>query len=73
MLLALLLASSIVSTLATGVMHLTETQMAIIQPLADQTPQAEEVRLFGSYAKGNAHAGSDVDLAGGQAPATALL
>jgi hypothetical protein len=41
-------------------MYLTEAQMAIIQEWADEKPQAEEVRLFGSYAKGTADAGSDV-------------
>ena len=44
-------------------MHLTEAQLAIIQAWADATPQVYEVRLFGSYAKGTAHAGSDVDIA----------
>jgi predicted nucleotidyltransferase len=44
-------------------MHLTEAQLAIIKAWADQTPELYEVRLFGSYAKGCAHAGSDIDIA----------
>jgi predicted nucleotidyltransferase len=37
--------------------------MEIIHAWAEQTPQVQELRLFGSYAKGTAHSGSDIDLA----------
>ena len=44
-------------------MYLTETQFDILRSWAQQTPQVEEAYLFGSYAKGEAHRGSDVDIA----------
>jgi predicted nucleotidyltransferase len=44
-------------------MYLTETQFDILRAWAQQTPQVQEAYLFGSYAKGTAHIGSDVDIA----------
>ena len=44
-------------------MYLTETQLDILRSWAEQTPQVQEAYLFGSYAKGEARAGSDVDIA----------
>jgi predicted nucleotidyltransferase len=44
-------------------MYLTETQFEVLRNWAQQTPQIQEAYLFGSYAKGEAHVGSDVDIA----------
>jgi predicted nucleotidyltransferase len=44
-------------------MYLTQTQFDILRSWAQQTPQVEEAYLFGSYAKGEADSGSDVDIA----------
>ena len=44
-------------------MYLTEIQLDIIRSWAEQTPQVQEACLFGSYAKGEAHASSDVHIA----------
>jgi predicted nucleotidyltransferase len=44
-------------------MYLTETQFDILRSWALQTPQVQEAYLFGSYAKGEARHGSDVDVA----------
>jgi predicted nucleotidyltransferase len=44
-------------------MDLSEQQQRIIKDWAARTPLIEEVRLFGSRAKGDAPADSDVDLA----------
>ena len=44
-------------------MYLTQTQFDILRSWAQQTPQIEEAYLYGSYAKGEAHNGSDVDIA----------
>lgn len=44
-------------------MHLTEAQLDVLKRWAHRTPQVKEAYLFGSYAKGNAHAGSDIDVA----------
>ena len=44
-------------------MHLTEVQFDILRAWAQHTPQVREAYLFGSYAKGEARAGSDVDIA----------
>ena len=44
-------------------MYLTETQLDTLRSWAEQTPQVQEAYLFGSYAKGEARAGSDVDIA----------
>ncbi|MGC2354137.1 MAG: nucleotidyltransferase domain-containing protein [Candidatus Udaeobacter sp.] len=44
-------------------MYLTETQLDILRTWAEQTPQVQEAHLFGSYAKGEARADSDVDIA----------
>jgi len=44
-------------------MYLTEIQLDIIRSWAEQTPQVQEACLFGSYAKGEAQADSDVDIA----------
>jgi predicted nucleotidyltransferase len=43
--------------------HLAEAQLAKIRPWAEASPYLDAVRLFGSYAKGNAHERSDIDLA----------
>lgn len=43
--------------------YLTETQFDILRSWAEHTPQVEAAYLFGSYAKGEAHSGSDVDIA----------
>jgi len=43
--------------------YLTQTQFDILRSWAQQTPQIEEAYLYGSYAKGEAHNGSDVDIA----------
>ena len=44
-------------------MYLTETQLDTLRSWAEQTPQVQEAYLFGSYAKGEARTGSDVDIA----------
>jgi predicted nucleotidyltransferase len=44
-------------------MYLTQTQFDILRSWAQQTPQVEEAYLFGSYAKGEAHRASDIDIA----------
>jgi len=44
-------------------MYLTQTQFDILRSWAQQTPQVQEAYLFGSYAKGEAHICSDVDIA----------
>jgi predicted nucleotidyltransferase len=44
-------------------MYLTKTQFDILRSWAQQTPQVQEAYLFGSYAKGDANIGSDVDVA----------
>jgi predicted nucleotidyltransferase len=44
-------------------MYLTQTQFDILRSWAQQTPQVEEAYLFGSYAKGEAHSASDIDIA----------
>lgn len=44
-------------------MYLSETQLDILRSWAEQTPQVQEAYLFGSYAKGEARTGSDVDIA----------
>ena len=44
-------------------MYLTEVQFDILRAWAQQTPEVQEAYLFGSYAKGEAHIGSDVDIA----------
>ena len=44
-------------------MHLTETQLDTLRSWAEQTPEVQEAHLFGSYAKGEARTGSDVDIA----------
>jgi predicted nucleotidyltransferase len=44
-------------------MYLTQTQFDILRSWAQQTRQVDEAYLFGSYAKGEAHIGSDVDIA----------
>lgn len=44
-------------------MRLTEAQFDILKAWAQHTPQVKEAYLFGSYAKGEAHAGSDIDIA----------
>ncbi len=55
-------------------MDLSEQQQCIIKDWAARTPLIDEVRLFGSRAKGDAPADSDVDLAltvaSGAAPGT---
>ena len=42
-------------------MHLTEAQFDILRAWAQHTAQVKEAYLFGSYVKGAALAGSDVD------------
>jgi predicted nucleotidyltransferase len=44
-------------------MYLNQTQFDILRSWAQQTPQVEEAYLFGSYAKGEAHSASDIDIA----------
>jgi predicted nucleotidyltransferase len=44
-------------------MYLTQAQLDILKDWAQHTPQVQEAYLFGSYAKGEARAGSDVDIA----------
>jgi predicted nucleotidyltransferase len=44
-------------------MYLTQTQFDILRLWAQQTPQVQEAYLFGSYAQGEAHIASDVDIA----------
>jgi predicted nucleotidyltransferase len=44
-------------------MNLTLEQQQVIMAWAERTPCISEVRLFGSRARGSAHAGSDIDLA----------
>ena len=44
-------------------MYLAEAQLAKIRAWAKASPYVDAVRLFGSYAKGNAHERSDIDLA----------
>jgi predicted nucleotidyltransferase len=44
-------------------MYLTQTQFDLLRSWAQQTPQVEEAYLFGSYAKGEAHSASDIDIA----------
>jgi predicted nucleotidyltransferase len=44
-------------------MHLAEAQLVKIRAWAEASPYVDAVRLFGSYAKGNAHERSDIDLA----------
>jgi predicted nucleotidyltransferase len=44
-------------------MHLTEAQFDILRAWAQHTAQVKEAYLFGSYVKGAALAGSDVDIA----------
>ena len=44
-------------------MHLAEAQLAKICAWAEASPCVDAVRLFGSYAKGNTHERSDIDLA----------
>jgi len=44
-------------------MYLTNEQFDKLRSWAQQTRQIEEAYLFGSYAKGEAHGGSDVDVA----------
>ena len=44
-------------------MYLTQTQFDILRSWAQQTPQVEKAYLFGSYAKGEAHRASDIDIA----------
>jgi len=43
-------------------MYLTNEQFDILRSWAQETPQIQEAYLFGSYAKGEAHGGSDVDV-----------
>ena len=43
--------------------YLAEAQLAKIRAWAESSPYVDAVRLFGSYAKGNAHERSDIDLA----------
>ena len=44
-------------------MYLAEAQLAKIRAWAKASPYVDAVRLFGSYAKGNANERSDIDLA----------
>ena len=44
-------------------MYLTNEQFDKLLSWAQQTRQIDEAYLFGSYAKGEAHSGSDVDVA----------
>jgi len=44
-------------------MYLTNAQFDILRSWAQQTPQVQEAYLHGSYAKGMADSGSDVDVA----------
>jgi predicted nucleotidyltransferase len=44
-------------------MYLTNTQFNILRSWPQQTPQVQEAYLYGSYAKGEAHGGSDIGIA----------
>jgi predicted nucleotidyltransferase len=55
--------SSVSILLPEADMYLAEAQLAKIRAWAKASPYVDAVRLFGSYAKGNAHERIDIDLA----------